>query len=166
MNRPTRSLKVAVADDERDTRQFFQEVLPHLGHEIVAVAEDGRQLAERCRAAKPDLIITDIRMPGRDGIEAAAEVNRDQPVPVILVTAHHEADLLARAGAEYIMAYLARPIKPVDLQAAIALAIMRFDHFRQLSQEAAGLRQALEDRKIIERAKGIVMRRLAVDEEE
>src|SRR5436190_10512636 len=154
MNRPTRPLKVAVADDERDTRQFFQEVLPHLGHELVAVAEDGRQLAERCRAARPDLVITDIRMPGRDGIEAAAEVNGEQPVPVILVTAHHDADLMARAGAEYIMAYLAKPIKPVDLQAAISLAMMRFGHFRQLSEEAAGLRQALEDRKVIERAKG------------
>jgi response regulator NasT len=163
---PIKSLRIAVADDEPDTRQFFQEVLTHLGHEVVAVVDTGRQLVERCRATRPDLVITDIRMPDMDGIEAAAAVNRERQVPVILVTAHHDGDSLARSGVGYVMGYLSKPIKPVDLQAAITLAVLRFDQFQELSREAASLRQALEDRKLIERAKGIVMKRLRVDEED
>lgn len=162
----SRPLRIIVADDERDTRQFFEELLPHLGHEVVAVAENGEELVEHCRRLRPDLIITDIKMPGKDGIEAAAEVNREGPVPVILVTGHHEGELLARAGSDYIMAYLSKPAKRVDLEAAITLAMLRFEQLRQLSKEAADLRQALEDRKRVERAKGIVMKRLNVDEQE
>lgn len=166
MNRPTQPLRIAVADDERDTRQFFQELLPLLGHEVVAVAETGRQLAEQCHAARPDLVITDIKMPDMDGIEAAAAVNRERHVPVILVTGHPDVDLLASAGTGQIMAYLTKPVKPVNLQAAITLAVLRFDHFQQVSKEAADLRQALEDRKVIERAKGLLMKTAGLDEEE
>src|SRR5262245_40156146 len=166
MSRPIRSLRVAVADDERDMRQFFQELLPHLGHEVVAVAENGRELVRQCRTAVPDLVIADIKMPEGDGLGAAAEVNPERPVPVILVTAHHDAELLARAGVGSVMAYLIKPVKPADLQAAITLAVLRFAQCQQLSQEAATLRQALEDRKIVERAKGVVMKRLGVDEVE
>jgi two-component system, response regulator PdtaR len=164
MNQPKRSLRIAVADDERDMRQFFQELLPPLGHEVVAVAENGRDLVQQCGAKDPDLVIADIKMPDMDGIEAAAQVNRQKPVPIILVSAHHDTELLARAGTDAVMAYLVKPVKPADLESAIALAVMRFEHFRELSQEAANLRQALEDRKVVERAKGVVMRRLRVDE--
>ena len=166
MSQPVRPLRIAVADDEPDVRQFFLELLPRLGHEVVAVAESGRRLVEACRATRPDLVITDIKMPDLDGIDAAAEVNREGPVPVILVTAHHDTHLLARAGAEHIMAYLSKPAKPVDLQAAISLAMLRFGHFQALRAEAASLRQALEDRKVVERAKGVVMKRLRADEPE
>jgi len=162
----TRRLRIAVADDERDVRQFFAELLPIVGHEVVAVAQNGRELVEACRATRPDLVITDVKMPDMDGIAAAAEVNRESPVPVILVTGHHDADLLARAGADYIMAYLSKPAKPVDMQAAINMAMLRFKHFQALRQEAADLRQALEDRKVIERAKGALMKRLGLDEDE
>jgi response regulator NasT len=159
-------LRIAVADDERDMRQFFQEVLPHLGHQVVAVAETGRQLVERCHAAPPDLIISDIRMPDMDGIEATGAVNRERPVPVILVSAHSDADLIKRASAGGAMTYLIKPVKPADLQAAITLAVARFEEMRKASREAADLRQALEERKLIERAKGAVTRRLRVDEAE
>jgi response regulator NasT len=155
-----------VADDERDTRQFFQELLPHMGHEVVAAAETGRQLVERCAAERPDLIITDIKMPDMDGIEAVAQVNRQREVPVVLVTAHQEGELLVRSGAEYIMAYLVKPVKPPDLQAAITLAVARFEQYQRVRAEAASLRQSLEDRKLIEQAKGVVMRRLHIDEPE
>jgi response regulator NasT len=111
-------------------------------------------------------VITDVRMPDMDGIAAAAAVNRDRQVPVILVTAYHDVDLLACAGPGNVMAYLTKPVKLVDLQAAIALAVRRFEHFRQLSEEAASLRQALEGRKVIERAQAIMVKRLRVDEEE
>jgi AmiR/NasT family two-component response regulator len=158
------TLRIAVADDEGDMRQFFEEVLTHLGHKVVVNAETGRQLIERCRTTPPDLIITDIRMPDMDGLEAAAAVNRERPVPIVAVSAHSEKELLDRASAGPVMTYLIKPIKPTDLQAAIMLAVARFEQFRKVSQEAASLRQALEDRKVIERAKEIVARRLRLEE--
>ncbi len=166
MRQPDQPLRIAVADDEPEVRMFFQELLPPLGHAVVAVAENGRQLVEQCRATRPDLVITDIKMPDMDGLAAAALVNQDRPVPVILVTAHPEVDVMAAAGPGHVMAYLSKPVKPVDLQAAISLAVLRFEQFRQVGKEAAGLRQALEDRKVIERAKGVVMRQASLDEDE
>ena len=159
-------LRIAVAEDDRDTREYLQEVLIRLGHQVVAVAETGRQLVERCRASLPDLIITDVRMPDLDGIEVAAIINRDRSVPVILVSAHHEDAILTRLSANHIMGYLVKPISEPHLKTAIVVAMLRFGHFLALSREAADLRQALEDRKVVERAKGILMRRLGVDEEE
>ena len=160
----SRSLKIAVADDERDMRDYFQQILPLLGHEVVAVAQTGRELVDLCAATRPDLVITDIKMPDMDGIDAVAEVNRGREVPVVLVSAHQESDLLLRSGAEHIMAYLVKPVKPADLQAAIRLAVLRFEQYQRVRAEADGLRQALDDRKAIEQAKGIVMRRLRLDE--
>jgi AmiR/NasT family two-component response regulator len=157
MNASIRRLRVVVADDERDTRQFLQEVLTQLGHEVTAVCATGRELIDRCHATRPDIVITDIKMPDMDGIEAAEAIAKEQTVPVILVSAHHEAELLARAGAGYIMAYLVKPVKPPDLQAALTMGLLRFEQFQAVRKEAADLRQALEDRKIIERAKGVLM---------
>jgi AmiR/NasT family two-component response regulator len=159
-------LRIAVADDEPDMLLFFREVLPRLGHEVVAEASTGAELVRGCAGARPDLVITDIRMPDRDGLDAAAEVNREGHVPVILITGLPDADFLDRGGGEYIMACLAKPVKPADLQAAIRIAMLRFEHFQTLAREAADARQALEDRKVIERAKGAVVRRVGVDEEE
>jgi response regulator NasT len=166
MNDAVHPLRVAVADDEADTRQFFQELLTHLGHQVVGVAANGRHLVEQCRKSHPDLVITDVRMPDMDGIQAAEEVNHESPIPVIVVTGYHEDDVIARATADHIMAWLNKPVKPVDLQAAISLAMLRFGHFKALRAEAASLRQALEDRKTVERAKGAVMKRLRLDEQE
>jgi two-component system, response regulator PdtaR len=162
----TQSLRIAAADNERDTRQFFEEVLPHLGHQVVALAGSGRELVERCRATSPDLIITDIRMPDMDGIEAAVTINREREVPVILVSAHQDPELLSRASDGQVMAYLSKPVKPPDLAAAILLAMTRFELVQAARSEAANLRQALNERKVIERAKGTVMRRLGLDEVE
>jgi response regulator NasT len=158
------SLRIAVADDGRDTLEYFQELLPRLGHQVVAVAENGRQLVEQCRAADPDLVITDIKMPDLDGIAAAVELNRERPIPIVLVSAHHEDELLVRAGEDFIVAYLVKPVKAADVKTAIHLGMLRFDHFQKVRQEAASLRQALEDRKLIERAKGILMKRAGLDE--
>jgi AmiR/NasT family two-component response regulator len=166
MTPPTRKLRIAVADDARDSRQFLQEVLPHLGHEVVAVAAGGRELIDRCRTTNPDLVVTDIKMPDVDGIEVAGIVNREREVPFILVSADHDAELLARAGADYVMAYLTKPVKPTDLAAAIVVAMARFAQLQSIRREAADLRQALDDRKIIERAKGAAIRRMQVDEQE
>jgi response regulator NasT len=159
-------LRVAVAEDERDMREYLQEALSRMGHEVVAVAESGRRLIEQCRAAGPDLIIADITMPDGDGIEAAAAVNRVKKTPVILVSAHHDAALLERAAANPVLAYLVKPIKEPDLVTAIAVALSRFRQAQAAEKEAADLRQALEDRKVIERAKGSVMRRMGASEDE
>ena len=162
----TEALKIAIADDEPDVRDYYQRVLPRLGHQLVAAARTGRELVERCRAERPDLIITDIKMPDMDGIEAATQIYQDRPVPVILVSAYHDPDLIRRAEADHVMGYLVKPIKQSDLEPAIALAVRRSDQFRVLRQEAVDLRQALEDRKLTERAKGILMKKVNLDEQD
>jgi two-component system, response regulator PdtaR len=93
----TKGLRIAVADDDPDTRQFYAELLPSMGHQIAAVAENGRQLVEQCRSTHTDLIITDIRMPELGGIEAAEQINREREVPVILVSGYQETEFLAFA---------------------------------------------------------------------
>src|SRR5438128_11521238 len=162
MNRS--SLRIAVADDEPRMREFYKEMLPLLGHQVVVVAQTGGQLVALCQTHRPDLIITDIKMPDLDGIEAAQEVCRNEPVPVILVTAHDDPELLDRAGDNYILAYLVKPVKKQDLQPAILIAVRRFDEFKALHKEALDLRQALRDRKLIERAKGMLIKRTGLDE--
>jgi AmiR/NasT family two-component response regulator len=162
----TRPLRIIVADDEPDMRDYFRKILPRLGHQVLAAAETGRDLVELCRKGGPDLVITDIKMPDMDGIDAASLLYQEKPVPVILVSAYHEPDLIARAEADHILGYLVKPIKQSDLEPAIALAMKRFEQFETLRKEAADLRQALEDRKIIERAKGLLMRKVGLDEQE
>lgn len=161
-----RSLRIAVADDEPDMQDYYRTILPRLGHQVVAVAGNGRQLLELCREARPDLVILDIKMPDLDGIDAATELYRMSPVPVILVSAYQEPELIARAEADHILAYLVKPIKQADLQPAISLATRRFEQFQALRQEAESLKQALEDRKLIERAKGVLMKRAGMSEED
>src|SRR5262249_53970470 len=115
---------------------------------------------------EPELVLTDIRMPDMDGLAAAEEINKRRAVPVILISAYHDAATRERALSDHVMAYLVKPIREAELEAALPLAVMRFQHFPALRKEAADLRQALEDRKVIERARGSVMRRLQVDEAE
>jgi AmiR/NasT family two-component response regulator len=159
-----RSLRIAVADDEPDMQDFFRTILPTLGHTVVAVASTGAELLEQCAAASPDLVITDIKMPDMDGIDAAVHLYRRAPLPVILVSAYHDPDLIKRAEADHILAYLVKPIKSADLEPALAIAMRRFEQFQALRKEAADLRQALEDRKQVEKAKGILMKKTGLDE--
>lgn len=160
----TASLRIAVADDEPDMRDYFQRILPVLGHQVVCVAGTGKELVRLCNETQPELVISDIKMPDMDGIDAAVEIYRNHAIPVILVSAYHDADLIERASSDHILAYLVKPIKQADLEPAIALAMRRFAQFQALRQEAVDLRQALADRKIIERAKGVLMKRAALDE--
>jgi response regulator NasT len=131
------SLRIAVADDELDMRDYFKKCLSRLGHQVVAVAQNGRELVEECKSQHPDLVITDIKMPGTDGIEATVQICRDRPVPIILVSAYHDPQLIARAGSDQIMGYLVKPIEQADLVPVIALAMRRFEEFEALRQEAA-----------------------------
>ena len=161
----TKNLRIAVADDERDTRDFLQELLTRLGHQVM-LAQTGRQLVEQCRLFSPDLILTDIKMPDMDGIEAAIAVNRDKETPVVLVSGHANPEFLRRVEQHPIMAYLIKPLKAADVENAVGVAMARFAAFSAACKEAQDLRQALDDRKTIERAKGVVMRRLCMDEPE
>jgi response regulator NasT len=162
----TQNLRIAIADDERDMREYFQKILPLLGHAVVSVAKTGKELVEHCLAHEPDLVITDIKMPDMDGIDAAVEIYRQHAIPVILVSAYHDATLIERAESDHILAYLVKPIKQADLEPAIGLAMRRFGQFQSLRKEATDLRQALADRKIIERAKGVLMKRAGLDEQD
>jgi AmiR/NasT family two-component response regulator len=133
----TQQLRIAVADDEPDIRDYFARILPLLGHRVVVVACDGGELVARCLSARPDLVITDVKMPDMDGIEAADALCRQMPVPVILVSACNDPELIRRAETDHVMAYLVKPIKQADLGPAIALALRRFEQSQALARGAA-----------------------------
>lgn len=159
-------LRIAVADDEAVMRDFYREALARLGHTVVSAADTGLRLVEDCRQHQPDLVIADIKMPDMDGLEAASQIYHHRAVPVIIVTAHSDQDFIDRANDSHALAYLVKPIKEANLAPAIAIAIQRFEEFRALHKETDTLRQALEDRKLIERAKGILMKQAKLDEEQ
>jgi response regulator NasT len=158
-------LRIAVADDEPLMRKYFHEVLSGLGHEVVGVAENGRKLVDDCRQWQPDLVITDLKMPELDGIEAMAEICRCQPVPAVLISAYHMPDILDSQDADCVFSYLIKPVKQHDIQPAISVAMKRFEQLKHLRQELRESQQQLENRKKIERAKGVLMRRNGLDEE-
>ena len=162
----TQSLRISIADDEADMRDFLEKMLPRCGHQVVSVAETGQQLVEHCRQVLPDLVITDIKMPDLDGIEASTQINHERPVPVILVSAYHDPALIERAESDHVSGYLVKPISFADLQPAIAVAVKRFTELQSLRNENADLKQALADRKLIEQAKGLLMKVAGVDEKE
>jgi two-component system, response regulator PdtaR len=158
------ALKIVVADDDATFVNFCRETLTNLGHHVVGTASGGAELVAKCLADPPDLVITDIMMPDMDGIEAARQIYQKVALPFILVSGFQDPEFLERAGASYILAYLIKPIKGKDLQPAIVVAARRFAEFQALRQESSDLRQALQERKLIERAKGILMGRAGLDE--
>jgi response regulator NasT len=165
MNTPL-PLKISIADDEPRMRDYLWKSLERLGHTVVSGARTGRELVEHFRQHDPELVICDIKMPEMDGIDAADMIYSMQPVPIILVSAYHDDDLIQRACQKHIMAYLVKPIKDTDLRPTITVALERFREFSALRNEASTLKQALEDRKTIERAKGILMKRTGLEESE
>jgi two-component system, response regulator PdtaR len=160
----THDLRIVIADDEPQMVKYLRDTLSRLGHQVVGDASTGQQLLDTCRQLTPDLLITDIKMADMDGIEAVHQLCQTNPVPVILVSAYHDPELIQRAMSGHVMAYLVKPIKQADLETTIAVAIRRFKEFTAMKQQATDLRQALEDRKLIERAKGVLMKRAGFDE--
>lgn len=160
----TESLRITIADDEPRIRDFLWKCLERLGHHVVSSARTGQELVEQCRTHQPDLVISDVKMPDMDGIDAADAIYRFAAIPVILVSAFHDDELIERASSNHILAYLVKPIKDVDLGPAIQVAMQRYRQFEELREEARDLRQALEDRKMIEKAKGIIMKRTGLSE--
>jgi two-component system, response regulator PdtaR len=161
-----RNLRIGVAEDEQFMQKYLEETLTLLGCQVLFVAGAAREFIDKCMALRPDLVITDIRLPDMDGLEAAAQVYASHPVPIIVITAFHEPALIERAERNHVLAYLVKPIKQNDLEPAIAIAMSRFHEFQAMREETDSLRQALEDRKTIERAKGIIMKRAKLDEPE
>lgn len=159
-------LRIAIADDEPEMLQFLEMALSSMGHDVVIQAQNGQELIDACRATLPDLIITDINMPDVDGLEAVKQIQGTGLVPVILVSAHHDPEFIQRAIQNHVLAYLVKPIKKKDLEPAISLVVQRFKEYQTLQQEADDLRHSLEDRKLIERAKGILMKLAGLSEPE
>jgi response regulator NasT len=160
------SLRILIADDESIRLLSLRAQLSALGHQVVAEASTGEEAIALAANRRPDLAILDIKMPGMDGIEAAERITQTRPIPIILLTAYSEAQLVERAAQANISAYLMKPVSEEDLLPAITLALTRFKQFQALRQEVTDLRGALEARRVIERAKGILMRRLDLSEDE
>ncbi len=162
----TESLRILIADDESIRLMSLSSQLTALGHRVIAEATRGDEAVQLAAEKKPDLAILDIKMPVMDGIEAAERITQARPIPIILLTAYSETQLVERAARANISAYLMKPVAEDDLLPAITLALTRFKEFESLRREVADLREALEVRKLVEKAKGILMRRLDLTEEE
>lgn len=158
--------RIVVAHSEEETRQFLESAVRELGHQVLGVYETGQQIIEGCHEQRPDIIITGVKMPDIDGIDALLEVAKDEPLPGILVTSNADIDLVERAVEDHVMAYLVEPITEKDLKPAIHLVVLRFEQFQALREQVENLTDALNARKIIEKAKGILMRRTNSNEEE
>lgn len=158
-------MRVLVADDEPVVALALVERLRSLGHEPVGPARDGDEAIELARATSPDLYLFDVEMPNVDGLEAAVRLAADGfRRPVVVITGVEDESLIERAIASGVSAYLTKPIDTRALQAAIGLAATRHAEFQQLETEVERAQQALEDRKIVERAKGLLMSALDLSE--
>ena len=157
MEKPHAPARVVIADDESIIRMDLREMLTHLGYEVVGEAADGRTALELVDKLRPDLVVLDIKMPKLDGIEAARELAVDHIAPVILLTAYSEQHLVDRAKDAGVAGYLVKPFRESELLPVIELALSQFEQMRRLESEVDELKGALETRKLVERAKGILM---------
>jgi AmiR/NasT family two-component response regulator len=149
--------RVIIADDESIIRMDLREMLTNLGYLVVGEAGDGRSGVNLARELRPDVAIFDIKMPGMDGIEAARVLTEEKIAPVVLLTAYSQRDLVERAKEAGVVGYITKPMRESDLTPAIEVAMARFSEFRALEEEVGDLKQALETRKFVDRAKGILM---------
>ena len=153
----TTTRRVLVAEDEALIRLDLVEMLREEGYEVVAEARDGQEAVELTFEHRPDLVIMDVKMPRRDGIDAAAEIAAARLAPVVILTAFSQRELVERARDAGAMAYLVKPFSKADLVPAIELAASRFAEMVALEGEVADLNDRLETRKVVERAKGALM---------
>ena len=158
--------RVLIAEDEALIRLDLKEMLAEEGYSVVGEAGDGEQAVKLATELKPDLVIMDVKMPKMDGIQAAATITGEQIAPVIMLTAFSQPDLTARAIEAGAMAYLVKPFTKNDLLPAIELAVARYAEMVQLRAEFADVTERLEVRKIIDRAKGLLMTKQKMTEPE
>lgn len=157
-------LKILVADDESIIRLGLRTMLTALGHEVV-LASNGREALEFVRTARPDLALLDIQMPLTDGLEAARVIARKHPMPILILTAYSEQDLIEKAVQLPIQGYLVKPVNERDLAAAIQVAVARFEDAQAQARENQELKENLEARKLVDRAKGVLMKTGLSEEE-
>lgn len=160
------SMRVLIADDDPIIRLDLKQMLESLGYEVVGEAGDGQAALNLATELTPDVCVLDVKMPQMDGIEAAGRITEEGIAPVILLTAFSDKELIERAKESGVFGYLVKPFKPTDLLPAIEVARSRFEENRQLSKEIASVSEKLEVRKLMDRAKGILMDDLGVGEAE
>jgi AmiR/NasT family two-component response regulator len=160
------SLRILIADDEAVIRMGLRTMLEERGYQVVAEAGDGKRVLELLSKVKPDLVFLDIKMPGIDGLNVAESLAQTRKVPVILLTAYGDRSLVERARQAGVMAYLMKPLREEDLVPSIEMALGRFRDLAALSEKVEDLEETLEARKLVERAKGALMQRLGLSEEE
>lgn len=156
--------RVVIADDDPIIRMDLREMLGGMKYDVVGEAPDGRAAVELARKLSPDLVIMDIRMPELDGIEAARILTSEGVAPVLLLTAYSEPELVQRATQAGVIGYLVKPFRESQLGPAIEVTLARFKEFEQVRKELNDMREALEARKVIEKAKGLLMNRYGLTE--
>ncbi len=149
--------RVVVADDESVIRMDLREMLTNLGYVVVGEASDGATAVALAREMKPDLVIMDIKMPNMDGLAAAKILTEERIAPVLFLTAFSQQDLVEGAKEAGVVGYVVKPFREQELVPAIEVALERFREFRALEREVADLKEALETRKLVDRAKGLLM---------
>jgi len=159
-------LRILIADDESIIRLDLKKILESMGHKVVAEASDGKAAVELARKGELDLAILDIKMPEMDGLDAAKILTQEQICPVLLLTAYSQQDLIDRAKEAGVFGYLVKPFKEADLLPAIEIAISRYKEMVALEKELGSVQDALETRKLVDRAKGILMDKRGMRETE
>ena len=158
--------RIIIADDESIVRTDLKEMLNNLGYLVVGDVGDGESAVNLARELKPDVVLMDVKMPNMDGIEAAKILTEEKIAPVVLLTAFGQKDLVERAKEAGVVGYLVKPFRETDLLPAIEVALSRFEEFKQVQEEVTDLQDALETRKQVERAKGILMDAQGIEENE
>lgn len=159
-------MRVLIAEDETIIRLDLKQILERAGLEVCAEARDGDEAVELARREEPDLAILDVKMPGLDGIDAARKILDQRPIPIVMLTAYGQKELVSRAAEAGVFGYLVKPFRETDLLPAIATARARHEELQALREEADSLAEALAARKAIERAKGLLMDRESLTEAE
>ncbi len=150
-------IRVVIADDESIIRMDLKTLLEEMGHVVVGEAADGQKALELARSLKPDVVLMDIKMPVMDGLDAAKIIAEEKIAPVVLLTAYSQKDLIERAKEAGVFGYLVKPFQESDLMPAIEIALSRYLEMQDLESTVGDLENKLETRKLVDRAKGILM---------
>ena len=160
------TMRILIAEDETIIRLDLREMLEKAGFDVCGEAKDGEEAVTLARTLEPDLVLLDVKMPKLDGIDAARRILEERPIPIVMVTAYGEEELVSRAVEAGVFGYLVKPFRETDLLPAIATARARHEELAALRAEADSLSEALAARKAIERAKGLLMQREGLSEQD